>query len=110
MTPAAADASAVVSADTMLVFEQNDEVISARYRGGAIVDGYLIGLVEAPGRLRFRYVQADTAGNLDAGVSIGLLTRLGDGRLRLVEQFEWITRPGRGENIFEEVRGEDPHD
>jgi hypothetical protein len=110
MTPATADASAVVSADTVLVFEQNGGVVSARYRGGAIVDGYLIGLLEAPARLRFRYVQADTAGNLDAGVSIGMLSRLDDGRLRLVEHFEWITRPDGGENIFEEVRGESRHD
>lgn len=96
------DASGIVSSDTILVFEQIGKVVSARYRGGSIVDGYLIGLLEEA-RLQFRYVQADIYGNLDAGVSIGTIERLADGRLRLIERFQWLTRDGQGTNIFEEM-------
>jgi hypothetical protein len=95
-------ANGVVSSDTILVFEQTGNVVSARYRGGTVVDGYLIGLRHAA-TLQFRYVQADVHGNLDAGVSTGTIERLPDGRLRLIEQFQWLTRPGRGTNIFEEI-------
>jgi hypothetical protein len=95
-------ANGIISGDTILVFEQTGKVVSARYRGGSIVDGYLIGLCEAT-TLRFRYVQVDELGNLDAGVSTGAIERLADGRLRLVEQFQWLTRLGEGTNIFEEI-------
>jgi hypothetical protein len=39
----------------------------------------------------------------DAGVSEGAVERTSDGRLRLVEHFQCITRPESGVNIFEEI-------
>jgi hypothetical protein len=58
--------------------------------------------------LRFRYVQADLAGNLDAGMSDSMLVRLADGRMRMVENFEWSSRTGEGRNVFEEVGDDGP--
>ena len=103
MTTTTSDVGSVVSAATTLVFEQIDDVVSARYRGGPIIDGYLIGHV-AGASLQFRYVQAERGGRLDAGVSDGTLERLGDGRIRLIERFQWLTRPEHGTNVFEQVR------
>lgn len=102
MRPTSADASGVVSNETILVFQLIGNVVSARYRGGPVVDGNLVGLLEAA-TLQFRYVQADIHGNLDAGVSTGIIEHLSDGRLRLIEHFQWLTRPGCGTNVFEEV-------
>lgn len=104
MTVSSAGAHSAVSAATILTFEQQGNVVSARYRGGEIVDGYLIGYV-AGQSLHFRYVQADRNGRLDTGVSEGMLDRLADGRLRLVEHYQWLTRPERGTNTFEEIAG-----
>jgi hypothetical protein len=102
MAVANSDAHSVVNASTVVTFEQQGNVVSARYRGGEIVDGYLIGHLE--GQLFvFRYVQADRNGRLDAGVSEGVLNRLADGRLRLVEHYQWLTRPEHGTNTFEEI-------
>ena len=101
-TTSAADAG-VVSRETELVFEQTGMVISARYRGGPIIDGYLIGRLDGT-MFHFRYVQADVKGRVDAGVSTGVFERLFDGRLRLTEQFQWTTRPEAGTNVFEEER------
>jgi len=95
----------VVDPETELVFEQVGESFSARYRGGAIFDGLLVGRVLGAGSVEFRYVQADKTGRIDQGVSTGVVSRLADGRVRLVETFEWITRPGGGVNVFEEVPG-----
>lgn len=93
-----------VSAQTIFTFEQSGSLFSARYRGGAIIDGYLIGCFddENQGSLFFRYVQADLDGRIDAGVSTGLLEANAQGKLRLVEEFSWLTREGTGRNIFEE--------
>jgi hypothetical protein len=96
-------AHSVVSPYTVLTFEQQGNVVSARYRGGEIIDGYLIGQLDG-WSLHFRYVQADRSGRLDAGVSEGVLDRLADGRLRLVEHYQWLTRSESGTNIFEEIR------
>ena len=104
MTVSSPGAHSVVNTSTVLTFEQEGNVVSARYRGGEIVDGYLIGHLEG-WSLRFRYVQADRSGRLDAGVSEGILDRLADGRLRLIEHYQWLTRPERGTNTFEEIRG-----
>lgn len=95
--------AAAVSSDTVFEFEQTGNIFSARYRGGQIADGYLIGIFLSDGKLEFRYVQADRNGRIDAGVSTGALTRLPDGRLRLVENFRWSTRPESGQNVFEEA-------
>lgn len=102
-TSITADAG-IVSTETELVFEQTGSIVSARYRGGSVVDGYLIGHL-AGMTMHFRYVQADAAGRIDAGVSEGRFERLQDGRLRLTEDFRWTTRPAVGRNVFEETSG-----
>lgn len=102
MSVVASAEGGVVSSQTIFRFEQTGPVVSARYQGGRIVDGYLIGRLDGA-RLAFRYVQADTDNNLDSGASKGVLQRTPAGRLRLIEHFEWATRAGGGTNIFEEL-------
>jgi hypothetical protein len=104
MRTTSTDSSGVVSAETLLAFEQTGDVVSARYRGGAIIDGYLVGKLDATGAsLHFCYVQVDLDGNVDAGSSTGTIEQMEDGRLRLTEAFQWFTRAERGINIFEEI-------
>ena len=91
----------VVSAETELVSEQDGRIVSGRYHRGSAVDGYLIGDLQWRA-IHFRYVQADRNGRIDAGVSEGMFDVLQDGRLRLTEKFQWITRPVTGANVFEE--------
>jgi hypothetical protein len=94
----------VVSSETELVFAQLGAIVSTRYRGGSIMDGYLIGDLDGM-TLHFRYIQADLAGRIDAGASEGRFERLLDGRLRMTEEFQWTTRPNGGTNVFEETQG-----
>lgn len=102
MRPSSFGDTSVVSPATTLVFEQKGDIVSARYSGGDIADGYLIGHLQDV-TLHFRYVQADSKGNVDAGVSEGTVERTSDGRLRLIERFQWITRAECGINVFEEI-------
>jgi hypothetical protein len=105
MRVVATDSGGVVSGETILEFEQTSEAVSAHYRGGTIVDGYLIGKLDPAGTsLHFCYVQVDVHGNVDAGSSTGTIDRVQDGRLRLTEEFQWFTRSGHGINVFEEIR------
>ena len=105
VTTRTASKSAVgaADADTTFEFTQQGELFSARYRGGAIADGYLIGKMTPRGGVEFRYVQAHIDGRLDQGVSTGAVSRLPDGRLQLEEEFKRITRRGSGRNVFEQI-------
>lgn len=92
----------VVNADTYFKFAQQGSVVSAKYSGGKIELGYLVGVI-ANDSLQFRYAQLETSGKLDGGSSVCELTMTPEGKLRLVERFTWESREGSGVNVFEEV-------
>ena len=91
-----------VNAETRIEFSQDGSVVSARYVGGRVRLGYLVGTISAEG-VNFRYAQVDNDGRLDGGYSICELSRMADGRIRLLEHFKWDSRVGSGTNIFEEI-------
>jgi hypothetical protein len=92
----------VVSAETIFKFRQRDSIVSAHYQGGGIHLGYLVGLV-AGDRLEFRFAQVDSTGRLDGGHSKCELARTTDGRIRILEHFQWASRDGTGVNVIEEL-------
>jgi hypothetical protein len=104
---AATDANGVVSGDTVLTFGHGPDGVSARYSGGPIVEGHLLGAFDGPASLHFCYVQIDRDGRVDAGRSTATIDRLPDDRFRITERFAWFTRPGTGINLFEEVPPDD---
>ncbi|MEX0645684.1 MAG: hypothetical protein WD076_10255, partial [Parvularculaceae bacterium] len=95
-------ATGVVNPDTNFEIRQSGDIVSAAYAGGAVVKGYLVGLLQGA-TLEFRYCQIDAQGNLDGGRSLCALTRLGDGRIAMTERFVWESRAAAGENVFEEL-------
>jgi hypothetical protein len=83
-----------VSGQTILEFEQKNDMVSAHYRRGSIVNGYLIGTLDSAGTsLRFCYVQIDLHGNVDAGVSTATISHLQDGRCALRSRFNGSSAP-----------------
>jgi hypothetical protein len=92
----------VVNFDTLFTFKQKGLVVSAHYSGGKVRMGYLVGVILTDA-LRFQYAQLDTEGQLDGGYSTCEIKRTPDGRIRLLEHFQWESREGSGTNIFEEV-------
>ena len=92
----------VVDDRTIFEFSQAGNIVEARYAGGEVAAGYLIGhFIE--GKLTFRYVQTTADERLDSGISKCDVERGDDGRLRLVEHFEWATREGVGINVFTQI-------
>ena len=91
-----------VNTETLFEFTQDDSTVSARYAGGNVRLGYLVGATSAEG-LRFRYAQVDNHGVIDGGYSTCEVGRTIDGRLQLIEHFNWDSREGSGTNIFEEI-------
>ena len=51
-----------------------------------------------------RYVQRHDDGETATGHSVGAVTRLDDGRVRVEDEWEWESREGAGASVLEEVR------
>lgn len=91
-----------VNTETLFEFTQEDFVVSARYVGGKVRLGYLVGII-SENELQFRYAQVDNSGRLDSGYSICDICQKPDGRIQLTEHFKWNSREGSGTNIYEEI-------
>lgn len=102
MCVSSTDQEGVVSAGTTLRFIQKGSAVCARYDGGTIVRGCLVGEI-AGSALRFRFVQRETTGGIHSGRSECEVTSLPDGRTRIIEHFTWTSRAGAGTNVFEEI-------
>jgi hypothetical protein len=93
----------VVGAGTLLHFTQKGDRVLARYSGGSIKRGCLVGEM-ADGGISFRYTQLEASGEIHGGSSVCDLVALPDGRTRIVEHFTWRTRVGSGDNVFDQVQ------
>lgn len=91
-----------VGAETVFEYREDDEVVSARYRGGAITLGFLVG-VRNGDSLSFRYSHLTTGGETASGRCRSTIEQLSDGRLRLHERWQWESRPGSGTSVLEEL-------
>ncbi|WP_439026895.1 hypothetical protein [Haloarchaeobius sp. DT45] len=91
-----------VSGDTSMHFEQDGDRISAHYAGGPIVEGHLVGTFDGD-EWDVRYVQLHEDGETATGHSIGQVTLLDDGRVRVEDEWEWESKPGGGWTVLEEV-------
>jgi hypothetical protein len=103
MSVSATDRQGVVSAETVLRFVQRGSRVLARYGGGSVRRGYLVGRLFGS-TLTFRYVQTEASGDVHGGHSVCDVTRGPEGRIGLVEHFTWDTRDGSGTNVFEEIQ------
>jgi hypothetical protein len=102
MTVSATAENGVVGSGTRLDFQQKGARVFARYAGGSIARGCLVGRM-AGSTLSFRYAQREADGGLQAGRSTCEVLRLADGRIRIVEHFTWTTRIGSGVNVFDQL-------
>jgi hypothetical protein len=93
----------LVNKDTIFAFRQTDDLVTAEYAGGRIKKGFLVGTI-SDRKLQFSYCQVQIDGELDNGISSCELSTNDNGKVMLVEHFEWKSRQGEiGINVFEEV-------
>lgn len=98
------DASGVVNHETIFDFSQNKDAVTATYAGGKIQQGFLVGKITKGNELTFSYCQMQKDGKLDNGKSTCEISKNPDGKIILVEHFEWASRPGEfGTNVFQEI-------
>jgi hypothetical protein len=89
---------------TVFEYHEDGDVVWARYRGGAVRLGFLVGARDGD-RIDFRYSQLNEQGETATGHCCSQIVVLPDGRLRLTEAWAWESKPGEGTSAIEEVRG-----
>ncbi|NJL71836.1 MAG: hypothetical protein HC888_09575 [Candidatus Competibacteraceae bacterium] len=99
------DPSGEVGSDTIFHFDQDGSIVTARYAGGKIRIGYLVGKIDGA-VLEFRYAQVNVENNIDGGHSTCEIGKLENGELQLIERFKWSSREGTGTNVYEEIKTE----
>lgn len=91
-----------VGANTIFEYHQDGEIVWARYSGGSIVLGFLVGTRQAD-TLSFRYSHLTTGGETASGRCDSTIAVLSDGRLECRERWQWESRPGAGTSIIREL-------
>ena len=93
----------VVGPETLMLFSQTGDAVRARYEGGAIVSGVLVGRLTGE-QLSFRYVQIDREGRSQSGSSTCHIDRDPSGLVTITERY--MSDAGVvGQNVFESVTG-----
>lgn len=101
--PISNTANGETSAQTIFHYQQEGNILTANYQGGAIVKGHLIGLVDEEGNIDMRYHQVNAQGELMTGQCFSRPEVLDNGKIRLHESWQWTSGDGsKGESVIEE--------
>jgi len=101
---AAAVVGGEVGAATRFAYHQDGDLVWARYEGGEVRLGFLVG-TRTQDRLDFRYTHVNGAGETATGHCASEIVVTAQG-LRLHETWSWESRPGSGTSVLEEVTPE----
>lgn len=97
---------AEVTTETVFHFRQEEidgkTIVHADYRGGGVVMGKLVGVLEGQ-KMRHSYVQVNTKGDFQRGSSTDEIELTPEGKIRLIDRWQWETKEGSGLCILEEA-------
>lgn len=95
--------SGEVSSETTFHYKQEGRVIYADYSGGDIIKGFLVGTIEQD-CLIFVYQHVNAKHEIKTGKCTSYPEQLPNGKLRLLEKWEWTCGDfSKGESVIEEV-------
>lgn len=97
-------ANGETNTDTVFEYEQNGNLLTSEYRGGQVIKGHLIGLVDEAGNIEMRYHQVNLKGELMTGICSSKPQIMKNGKIRLHETWQWTSGDlSKGKSILEEV-------
>jgi hypothetical protein len=99
---ATTDHAGDVDADTRFEYHEEGAVVWARYLGGVIQLGFLVG-TRTGDSLDFRYSHVTSDGQTASGQCTSSLRLLDDGRIQSEERWTWTSKPGMGTSTLVEA-------
>jgi hypothetical protein len=89
---------------TRFEYRQCGDRVWATYRGGRVRFGLLVAVGDRQGRLDMRYQHVGSDDAVRTGLCVSTPELLPDGRIRLVEEWQWTNGDrSRGQSVLEEV-------
>ena len=76
------------SLETIFHYKQFGNILTSEYKGGKIIHGHLIGIVNGEGQIDMRYHQVNSGGELMTGICKSIPEILPNGKIRLHEDWE----------------------
>jgi GNAT superfamily N-acetyltransferase len=93
-----------VNSDTKFHYHQEEQTVWVEYEGGIIQRGFMIGKASDDGTLQFTYQHINKKNEIRIGKCEGQPQLLPDGRLRLLESWQWMDKDRKiGQSIVEEI-------
>ncbi|QUI20792.1 n-acetylglutamate synthase [Vallitalea pronyensis] len=94
-----------VNDETTFYYHQDGNIVWAEYEGGFIKKGMLIASVDSNDNLDMRYQHINQNGEIMTGKCFSQPKILDDGRIRLIEKWEWTSgNYSKGKSHIEEIR------
>ncbi len=101
--PVSQSTNSETSEQTIFHYQQDGNILSCDYSGGKIEKGHLIGLVNEKGHIDMRYHQINNRGELMTGQCRSTPEILPNGKIRLLEEWQWTSGDGsKGTSVLEE--------
>lgn len=92
------------SSETIFHYKQDENILTSTYSGGKIIQGHLIGLVDAHGNIDMRYHQVNEKGELMTGICNSKPEIMENGKIRLHEKWQWTAGDNsKGNSTLEEI-------
>lgn len=93
-----------VSSETIFTYHQKNNLIWGEYEGGEILKGTLVGYILESGQLDFQYTHLNKNFEYKRGKCLSIPIRMANGKLRLMENWQWINGDfSTGNSIIEEI-------
>ncbi|MTI29793.1 n-acetylglutamate synthase [Xanthovirga aplysinae] len=80
-----------VDSQTLFYYQQTGNLVTAKYKGGSIIEGHLIAKVLDNGQLDMRYHHLNTAGEFMLGKCLSTPELLDNGKLKFKEEWQWLS-------------------
>lgn len=94
-----------VDASTVFHYHQQDMYLWGHYHGAGITAGVILGKVLNDSVLEFRYWHYTQLGHLKQGWCRSTPTILPDGRIQLIEDWQWTSgNRAKGSSVIEEIK------
>ncbi|WP_298497534.1 n-acetylglutamate synthase [uncultured Algibacter sp.] len=89
--PVSSSENSETNSKTTFVYNQKENIVTATYKGGNVIKGHLIGLVNIDGTINMRYHQINKNGELMTGICTSKPEIDLNGKIVLHESWQWTS-------------------